>query len=263
MVVAADSRMIGVIGLGSVGHAIRTALGYFFECVGFDIVGNYSWQDILETDAVFVCVPTPEDSSNRLDCSHIDSVLTRLMEADYRGLVIIKSTVRVGYMEEATEKFGQLRIVYMPEFLRERSSFVWFVSPDRLVVSGASDDVEEALSYFHWVEDAEILKLDHRSAEIGKLAHNAFIATKVSFTNEIEYICEELGGNAKGVMSVIWADRRVKSREHLKPSLGPYGGKCVPKDTRELISAALCTDLLEAAERVNRRVQQESEQGDR
>ena len=93
--------------------------------------------------------------------------------------------------------------------------------------------------------------MDHRSAEVAKLAHNGFIATKVSFTNEIENICEELNADPVSVMSVIWSDRRVKSKEHLRPHMGPYGGKCVPKDTRELMNASSRTVLLKAVEAVN------------
>ncbi len=242
---------IGVIGLGAVGRATKHAMGFWYDCVGYDIIGNHDWNEILDAQMVLICVSTPENGNGRLDCSNVDDVLNKLSEDSYQGLVIIKSTIGVGYMEKADAEFPNLRLVYMPEFLRERSNFTWFVCPDRLVVSGKDEDVKEALSYFNWVEDAEILIMDYRSAEIGKLAHNAYIATKVSFTNEIENICRETGGNPESVMSVIWADRRVKSREHLKPYLGPYNGKCVPKDTRELINSSSNAVLLQAVEEVN------------
>ena len=249
-------RKVGVIGLGAVGTVVRTIMSHWFECVGYDIHGQHSWSDVIRTDALLICVPTPENEvDGRLDCRAVDEVLSRLARDDYRGLTIIKSTVGVGYMEHATASYPKLRLVYMPEFLRERSALTWFASPDRLVVSGAPDDVEEALSYFHWVEEATILKMDYRSAEIGKLAHNAYIATKVSFTNEIENICSEAGGNPQSVMSIIWADRRVKSREHLKPLVGPYGGKCVPKDLRELLNSSSRAVLLKAVEEVNRQTE--------
>ena len=93
--------------------------------------------------------------------------------------------------------------------------------------------------------------MSHIDAEIGKLGHNAYIATKVSFTEEMEQISREHSADPHHVMSVIHADRRVKSKEHLRPGLGPYGGKCVPKDTRELINASHTTTLLSAVESVN------------
>ena len=241
---------IGVIGLGSVGWAVIHGMSPFYRCAGYDIYGDYEWEDILQSDTAFVCVSTPEGSEGHLDCSNIDAVLKRLCDNHYSGLVIIKSTIKIGYMEYSIAKFPEIRMVYMPEFLREKSSFTWFVNPDRLVVSGNEKDIEEALSYFTWVEGIQILKMDHRSAEIGKLAHNAFIATKVSFTNEIETICGEKNGIPESVMSVIWADRRVCSNAHLRPGLGSYGGKCVPKDTNELITTASNSTLLTAVKEV-------------
>ncbi|MCQ1536442.1 hypothetical protein FTO70_12310 [Methanosarcina sp. KYL-1] len=106
-------------------------------------------------------------------------------------------------MEKAVKNYPYLRLVYMPEFLQEKSNFTWFVCPDRLVISGEDKDVEEVLNYFSWVEDTPILKMSHRDAEIGKLAHNAYIAIKVSFTNEMENICQEHNSDPENVMSVI------------------------------------------------------------
>lgn len=254
-------RSVGVIGLGSVGKAVEHAFRFYYETVGYDIRGVYYWEDVLDTDVVFVCVPTPSGEDERLDCSAVDSVLSTLEQGEYSGLVIIKSTIRIGYMEHAVGAFPSLRLVYMPEFLRERSTLTWFMNPDRLVFSGEPADVEEALSYFSWVEGAEILRMSHHEAELGKLAHNAYIAVKVTFTNEMETICKEFGANPEAVMSVIWADRRVKSREHLRPHLGPYGGKCVPKDTREIISATPKAVMLRAVERVNETIIRETSKG--
>lgn len=243
-------KKLGIIGLGKVGLATKHALSYWFECVGYDIIGEHSWDDILKTDCILICVSTPTGNNGRLNCSNVDDVLTNLNSDSYSGLIIIKSTIAVGFMEKSSHKYPKLRLVYMPEFLRERSNFVWFVNPDRLIFSGSVDDCNEALIYFHWVEDAEIQVLDHRSAELGKLAHNAYIATKVSFTNEIENICSEIGGDPEKIMGVIWADRRVKSNAHLIPKKGSYSGGCVPKDTHELILASSKSVLLKAVEEV-------------
>ena len=247
-----ESRKVGVIGIGVVGKVVLQGMCPWFNCCGYDIVGDYDWDWILDADMVMVCVSTPENGGGRLDCSNVMNVLSRLSKDKYRGLVVIKSTIGVRFLERDENTFPLLRLVYMPEFLRERSAFQWFVNPDRLVFSGTASDCEEALSFFYWVDkDVPRLIMDHRTAEVAKLAHNAFIATKVSFTNEMETICEELGADPIGVMSVIWADRRVKSKEHLKPHMGPYGGKCVPKDIRELMNASVKAVLLKAVEAVN------------
>lgn len=244
-------RTVGVIGLGTVGWAVIHGMSPFFKCVGYDIEGEYHWISVTQTDMIIVCVSTPLGENHRLDCTNVTSVLERLHAEKYQGCVVIKSTIPVGYTENAKTCFPNLRLVYMPEFLREKSPYTWFTSPDRLVLSGTEKDVSEVLSFFDWVENAKILIMDYKSAEIGKLAHNAFIATKISFINEIESICDIFNANPIDVMSVIWADRRVQSKEHLNPCLGPYGGKCVPKDTHELRETASNPLLLTAVEDIN------------
>lgn len=247
-----SNKAVGIIGLGSVGKSVQHAFSFYYPTQGYDVKGEYSWSGILDSNIVFICVPTPGNQQGRLDGSIVTSVLERLSGDGYYGIVVIKSTIGIGFMSESQIQYPELRLVYMPEFLREKSNYTWFVNPDRIVVSGSPEDVEETLSYFGWVEeDVPILRMNHREAEIAKLAHNGFIAVKVSFTNEIEQICNDNQSDPEKVMSVIWADRRVKSKEHLQPNLGPYGGKCVPKDTNELINASKQAVLLKAAEEVN------------
>jgi UDPglucose 6-dehydrogenase len=246
------SKSFGVIGLGSVGWAVVHGLSPWYSYAAYDIIGEYAWNDILLTDIVFICVSTPANDCGRLDCSAVNNVLERLDKDQYPGCIVVKSTVSIGFMDQMVARYPALRLVYMPEFLREISAFTWFANPDRLVMSGADDDVKEILSYFSWVEKSvPVLHMSYISAEIGKLAHNAYIATKVSFTNEMEEICSEYGAEGYDVMSIIWADRRVHSQEHLTPYLGPYKGKCVPKDIRELMHSGKKRILLTAVENVN------------
>jgi UDPglucose 6-dehydrogenase len=255
MITKNESRRIGVIGLGSVGKAVEHALSFYHSCTGYDTCGVYSWEDILDTTVVFICVPTPEGENGRIDCSIVESVLSRLSKSKYSGIVVIKSTIGVGFMQKVITLYPDMRLIYMPEFLREKSNYTWFVNPDRLVISGRDQDIDEVLQYFNWIEDdVPILRMPFREAELGKLAHNAYISTKVSFTNEIEQISHENAADPAKVMSVIWADRRVLSTDHLQPGLGPYAGKCVPKDTRELINASERATLLKAAEEVNNKL---------
>jgi UDPglucose 6-dehydrogenase len=247
-----SSLKIGIVGLGSVGSALMHVLSYFFkdDVTGYDIEGDYAWENVVQTDIVFICVSTPE-KERRLDCSSVTDVLERLERSRYRGVCAIKSTLRVGFMESARAAFPGLRLVYSPEFLREKSRLQWSACPDRIVISGDERDVEVVEQVCRYAEDAKMIITDDRSAEVGKLAHNAFIACKVSFTNEMERISEKLGANPASVMGIIHADRRVKSTEHLQPGLGPYAGKCVPKDTAELRNAAGDSFFLDAVEKVN------------
>lgn len=246
--------LLGVIGLGQVGTALKHVLEFYGDVVGYDAKSTLPWKPILGTSVAFVCVQTPGSPGGRLDCGCVDQVLTRLEQDNYLGVVVVRSTLRVGYMDGARKRFPSLRLVYLPEFLREKSRLQWSVNPDRVVIAGKDRDLRLVLSCFSWVEDAPVLRMSYREAELGKLAHNAFIATKVSFTNEVEQISKEWGADPELVMSVVTADRRVRSREHLHPGLGPYDGSCVPKDTRELVSVAKDPVLLRAVEEVNKKV---------
>ena len=248
---------IGVVGLGSVGTAVKHALSFYYPtCVGYDIDGRGSFTDILQTDIAFVCVPTPGTDDGHLDCSAVLHVLRDLSIASYSGICVVKSTVNVGFMDMAQKMYPNLKLVYNPEFLREKSNFTWTVNPDRLVLSGNDNLIEQVLSVYTWIDgigtDVPVLRMRHVDAETAKLAHNAFIAGKVTFTNEIEHICCDIGADPDTVMGVIHADRRVKSKEHLMPGLGPYGGKCVPKDTCALIAASKSAELLRKIEELNR-----------
>jgi UDPglucose 6-dehydrogenase len=245
-----DMRKFGVIGLGSVGYSIIHGLSQFYSYAGYDVLCNYKWKPVLETDIVFVSVGTPMDDNERLDCSNVEKVLKRLHTDQYSGVVVVKSTVSIGFTDDMAVKYPGLRLVYMPEFLREKNSYSWFMNPDRIVAAGSQSDVDDALSYFTWVTEAEIIRTDFKSAEEGKLAHNSYIATKVSFTNEIENISKKVGANPYDVMRIVWTDRRVLCSEHLTPGLGPYGGKCVVKDTNELMNSQK-SEFLAAVRKVN------------
>lgn len=243
---------IGVIGLGSVGWAVIHGLSHKYSYAGYDIAENYDWEHILDTKIVFVCVGTPADLDGRLDCSQVESSLSSLTANEYKGIVVVKSTVRLGFFDYAIEKFAKLRLVYMPEFLRERNSYTWFLDPDRFVIAGDSKDTDIVMSYFAEFDGVEVIRTDFKTAELGKLAHNSYIATKVSFTNEMEDICSRVSADPVGVMHIVDSDRRVKSKEHLTPGLGPYGGKCVPKDVDEL-KTATNSGFFEEVIKVNKR----------
>ena len=226
---------VGILGLGAVGTAVCSGMGRYHSTGTYDSDGRGSLTDILNTAAVFICVPTNGLEGGSLDLSAVESASSKLYEVDYRGLVIVKSTLHPGSMEVLTKRYRNLRLVYMPEFLRERDAAAWFLEPDRIVVSGLDSDVDEALDLFKWVpEYVPRLRMTHGEAEIAKLAHNAYIATKVTFTCEIERICELNAVDVSKVMEVVWRDKRVGNSAHLSPGLGGFGGKCVPKDTRSL-----------------------------
>jgi len=201
---------------------------------GYDICGHHRWEDILPCSVLFICVPTPQGKDGHLDCSIVESTLERLEGSRYEGIVVVKSTLRVGFTDSAVKSHPTLKIVYNPEFLRENNLFSWGEKPDRFVIAGKDGEVNEILRLINPENNVPVLRMNYLEAEMGKLAHNAFIAVKVSFTNAVELTAKSCGANPSKVMSVIWADRRVKDKAHLVPGLGGYDGKCIPKDSSEL-----------------------------
>ena len=228
---------VAVVGWGSVGDAAVQGIRPHHEVVGFDIDGRGDWREVMRTELALVCVNTDASGDSKLDMTNIFDVCADFYAGGYSGLVVIKSTLNPGTMDTLGTQFPGLRLSYMPEFLREKDAVDWFANPDRIVVSGEEGDVEFALSFFEWVsESVPRLRMTHLEAELGKLAHNAYIATKVTFTCEIERICNSFSADPMPVMQTVWTDRRVKNPSHLTPGLGGFDGKCVPKDTAALAS---------------------------
>jgi len=246
---------IGVIGLGAVGETVLSAMKFFHgEVRGYDeYKPRDSFEDICDTDIVFVAVPTLE-KMGRLNCTIVTDTLEKLEANSYGGVVCIKSTVGVGFLDQA-RKFN-LKVVYMPEFLHEQTRLADFVSPDYIVISGDKEDLNTLKQAFFWISDDKFFVVDDRTAEIVKLAMNAFAATKISFANEIKNICEEVGADAVKVMKILSQDKRC-GKEYADPTRGPYGGKCLPKDTRELINSVNGCVLLKAVEEVNEKMKRE------
>jgi len=247
---------IGVIGLGIVGQTIFHTMKFFYRHVkGYDkYKPSDSFEDVLDTDIIFIAVPTNE-KEGKLDCSIIINVLEELERASYRGIVCIKSTVGINFLDE-TRKFN-LRIVYMPEFLHVKNRLADFVSPDHIVMSGGKKDLDILRQVFFWVDNSKFFFVDDRTAEITKLAINAFAATKISFVNEIARICHEVGANSEKVMEILRHNKRC-APEYTDPTRGPYGGRCLPKDTRELINCTNKSVILKAVEELNETIKNDT-----
>lgn len=226
---------VSVVGLGSVGEAAFSTFSKHFHTVGFDLDGRGDWNEILASNVAVVCVPTNATDDSQLDVTQVMDVAEKLVAGSYSGLMIVKSTLQPGTMDAINERHPSLRVAYVPEFLREKDALEWFQTPDRLVYSCSTEDEGMLLEYFSWIdEDIPKIRMTHLEAELGKLAHNAYIATKVTFTVEIERLADFFGVDPGPVMETVWRDRRVMNPAHLTPRLGGFAGKCVPKDTAAL-----------------------------
>jgi len=210
---------------------------------------------------LFVCVDTPPTYSGDADLSRVRAVVQELPE-DSDHVLIMKSTVPAGTGESIRRDMPGLSYVSCPEFLKEGTAVKDFMDPDRVVVG--ADPGDEAAA--NAVEDlyrplgGEILRTDVASAEMIKLASNAFLATKISFINEIANVCEEVGADVGEVARGMGLDERIGS-SFLRAGIG-YGGSCFPKDVSALKMLAgntgyhfqLLTAVIEVNELQKRRV---------
>jgi nucleotide sugar dehydrogenase len=226
---------VSIIGLGSVGNAALINFGRHFPTTGYDIDGRGNWDEVIQSDVALVCVSTDAQSDGQLDMTNIYSVANRLSAVGYSGVMIVKSTLQPGTMDSIQINNPKLRVSYVPEFLREKDAVEWFGNPDRIIISANDRSIDDTLACFSWVPNiVPRIQMTHLEAEFGKLAHNTFIALKVTYTCEIERIAESRGINAAAIMEVVWRDRRINNPAHLQPGLGGFNGKCVPKDTDAL-----------------------------
>ncbi len=190
--------------------------------------------DVLEhTRLLFCCVDTPPTYSGDADLSRVRSVVAELSGGSEHALVM-KSTVPSGTGESIRRDLPSLAYVSCPEFLKEGSAVADFLNPDRVVIGAdAGDDwAADALAEAYRPLGGELVRTDVASAEMIKLASNAFLATKISFINEIANVCEEVGADVTEVSRGMGLDERIGPK-FLNAGIG-YGGSCFPKDVSAL-----------------------------
>ena len=213
---------------------------------------------------IFLALPTPPGADGSADLSFVLGVATQLGELiqDYK-VIVDKSTVPVGTADKVHAAMLKgvgnrttFDVVSNPEFLREGFAVDDFLKPDRVVIGSSSDKAKKMMEelYRPYVRSGNpILFMDERSAELTKYAANAFLATKITFMNEIANMCERLGADVDSVRVGIGADDRIGKR-FLFPGIG-YGGSCFPKDVQALAKSATEVgydfSILESVMRVN------------
>ncbi len=213
---------------------------------------------------LFVAVGTPPTYSGDADLSAVHAVVGSMPASDRHALVM-KSTVPVGTgasIKRIFAEHGKVDFAYVscPEFLKEGSALSDFLEPDRVVIGDDGNWAGDAVAKLYEPLHAPVIRTDVASAEMVKLAANAFLATKISFINEIANVCEETGADVLEVARGMGMDQRI-GRHFLKPGIG-FGGSCFPKDVSALKQLAgnsgyhfqLLTAVIEVNELQKRRV---------
>ena len=238
---------IGVIGNGFVGEAISFAFSSLTDLYIYDTNPLKCFGDLIsvhECDFVFICVPTPMFPDGSQDLSYVESTFEH---ANEKPIYIIKSTIVPGTTNDLCNKYPNYKIIFSPEFLREKTAKLDMLTQSRIILGGDIDLTQTVRSLFELrFKNKNIIQTDSKTAELIKYMNNTFLATKVSIMNEYKLICNKIGANWQDALEGFISDGRIGNSHVNVPGhdgkLG-YGGTCFPKDVKALLSFSKKHDI--------------------
>lgn len=227
---------IGIIGgAGVVGSAVRNG----FEVIGHTVrvhdvrLPDTSMRDVLDTELVFLCVPTPCSEDGTCDTAIVESVLHELEAAGYAGLTVIKSTIIPGTTDRFREQYKKLRLAFCPEFLRERSAVADFTEHHDVCIIGAYDDEAfDLVKQAHGRLPKNVFRMKPVEAEFAKYFSNVYNAMRIIFANGFYEACQSVGADYSVIKNAMV--HRENITDHYltcNDNFRGFGGVCLPKDT--------------------------------
>jgi len=252
---------LGIVGQGFVGTAVKEVMSNYYECNTFDIKQDCNCDTLRElvtkSDVMFVCVPTPMNTDGSCNTGIVEGVISDindLVQIDRLNhnpktdkIVVIKSTVPPGTTERLNEENDNVTVIFNPEFLTEANFIDDFKNQNRIIIGGKRPATTKLRQIYSLVfPNVPIIKTGSTTAEMVKYFTNTFLATKVSFANEMNLICDKLGIDYDKVVEYSIYDERLGKSHWAVP--GPdghygFGGSCFPKDINALIKVAEKMDI--------------------
>ena len=256
---------IGIIGQGFVGNAVYQKFKFFFNVYTYDIkkkLCNSTYDQLVENcKIIFVCVPTPMNENGSCNTNLVQELLSKLNK-DSKAIIVNKSTVPPGTTESFNNSFKNIKIIFNPEFLTERNAVEDFNNQDRIILGGPRPATTVLKQIYSTVfPSAYVIKTGSKHAEMIKYFTNCFLASKVSFANEMYDLCSALDLDYDKVVEYSILDKRLGNSHWAVP--GPdgdfgFGGHCFPKDLAAIVKLSqdlgTINNTLKSVQTTNNRV---------
>jgi len=243
--------VVGIIGMGYVGTALKEGFKDYYKILTYDLRPELSSCDSIATivsnsKLIFLCLPTPMNMDGSCNTDIVENTINEIDElvkqCNENMIVVIKSTVPPGTTEGLNAKHKNINIVFNPEFLTEANFIQDFKNQSRIILGGSESATTFVENFYTTIfSKTKIIKTESTDAEMVKYFTNTFLASKVSFANEMKLICDKLNVDYNKVIEYAIYDERL-GKTHLSVP-GPdgklgFGGSCFPKDINALISVA-------------------------